>query len=129
MSASKAKLGGPGGSSYKYYAGYDPSGRASCKQCGEKIKKGSLRVSRVAPNVVKHEKFAKGKEHVIDILHHYHASHAFPAFSRSRCTSRVPLKPHHLAGFDLLKKEDKKKMEARVEAFAEKWHKKCVSRR
>ena len=81
---------------YRYSAGYAPTGQATCRLCKAKIAKGSLRVGRSTPNPWD----AEGGQS--DYTRFFHAEHAFEAFSRSRCDSRVPLRLSDFAGADRL---------------------------
>lgn len=108
---------------YRYKVGYAPSGASTCRESKTKIVKGSLRIGRMAPSPFD----AEGG--TADITHYYHEGHAWRAFSRSKCTSKVPLRTTDLQGFGALREEDKKAVRASLAAFREEWKAKCARAR
>ena len=104
---------------YTYSVDYAPTGRALCAESKTRIKKGELRVSRLSPNPWDAEggmtKFAK----------HFHVDHAWVAFLRSSCKSKVPLEAFDLEGFEKLTSPDQAKIKSMLSIFRRKWEKKC----
>ena len=114
------KGGGPPGEGYTYTVGYAPTGAATCRGCQQKIAKGALRIGRSSPNPFDAEGGAS------DYSHFFHASHAFPALLRSRCTSRVPAAAKDLAGWEALTPADKAQVSGWLQRFVKAWKGKCV---
>ncbi len=105
---------------YRYSVGYAPTNASTCRQCKAKIARGVLRVGRSTPSPFD----AEGGH--ADMTMFYHADHAFDAFARSKCTSRVPLSTKDLRGFAELVPRDKARVTSQTAAFAERWHRKCA---
>ena len=110
---------------YRYSVGYAPTSAALCRcGCKRKIAKGALRVGRSTPSPFD----AEGGH--ADFTRFFAFEHAFgatagSAFMRSRCTSRVPLKPADVAGAAKLEPRDRGRLASAVAAFAAAWRKKC----
>lgn len=108
---------------YRYKVDYAPTNAATCRESKTKIEKGSLRIGRMTPSPFDAE------AGYADLTYYYHEEHAWKAFARSRCTSKVPLKTSDLAGFGKLKAEDKKRVRASLTKFGKVWKKKCDKKR
>jgi len=107
---------------YRYSIGYSPSSTATCRcGCSQKIPKGTLRIGRSAPSPFD----AEGGH--ADFTRFFLFEHAFGAFERSRCSSRVPLKQTDMDGMASIHAADKRRVVAAVAAFAGRWKAKCSS--
>lgn len=105
---------------YRYKVDYAPNDRSTCRESKTKIDKGTLRVGRMSPSPFDAE---HGNA---DLIHYYHHEHAWKAFLRSRCKSKVPLTTSDLQGFDGLTREDKKIVRKSLSEFKEQWQSKCA---
>ncbi len=105
--------------SYQYNISYAPTNRATCKFCGKKIEKGSLRISRESGPI-----FAFGGD--ANLIQHYHWRHAFKVMEKSRCTSNV-MSPGNMKIYSTLTESDKKMLTKEREKFTKFWKNKCRS--
>ena len=115
----KRKHQGTSREGYRYSIGYAPTGTSTCRHSKERIPKGALRIGRSVPNPWDAEAGAS------DYTQYFMFQHAFKAFERSKCTSKVPKSTKDFQGFAKLAKPDQAKVEKAVAAFAKVWAKKC----
>jgi hypothetical protein len=117
----KRRWAGTARDGYRYSVGYAPTSAATCRcGCKRKIAKGALRVGRSTPSP-----FDSEGGHA-DLTHFYSFEHAFGAFRRSRCSSRVPLKQADLAGAASIEPQDRRRLATSLAAFAAAWRQKCA---
>lgn len=83
----------------RYCVDYAKRGTASCKECKEKIEKGSCRIGKVVPNP-----FTDGEG---DMKQWYHVSCIFKTLSRARATTKKIERPTDLEGWEDLQESDK----------------------
>jgi len=106
---------GPTADNFLYQINYASTSRATCRFCKKKINKGELRVTRFDEN----NPFGDG-----DLIHHFHADHAFDAFIKSRCSS-APIIWEKLNGTKNVLPKDLEYIYHKIKEFNVKWENKC----
>lgn len=105
---------------YRYRVEYSPTGAATCRESNTKIAKGALRIGRMTTDPF-------GSDGGL-LKHYFHEEHAWKAFARSRCTSKVPLSAADIEGFGDISPSDKRRVLASLAGFRRTWaekKKKC----
>lgn len=107
---------------YRIRVEYAPTSRSTCKECGEKILQGQVRMSKLAPNPFDSEGGTS------DYAQSFHLEHGFISLLRSRCATKVPASTSQIIGLTKMKPLDKSRVIKSMHAFVKARNANCVSK-